>query len=130
MLAHEGSLGALLLDVLAYETQIPTTLFSMAQGRAAYLESLAWTRRVLGARVKLGQGQTELFDTRSRRRAGMPGHRALLCVSMVRVVKSHWRPKSPSSTAPESERAQATRARRWLWAYELAASSPATGSTR
>jgi EAL and modified HD-GYP domain-containing signal transduction protein len=47
VLAHEGSLGALLVDVLAYETQVPTKLFSMGQGRAAYLESLAWTREIL-----------------------------------------------------------------------------------
>jgi hypothetical protein len=42
-----------------------------------------------------------------------------VCVSMARVVKEPLAAEIAVETAPASERAEAERARRWLWAYEV-----------
>jgi c-di-GMP-related signal transduction protein len=47
VLDHEGPLGALLTDVLAYEARCPTKAVPLATARAAYLAALTWTRSVL-----------------------------------------------------------------------------------
>ena len=49
----------------------------------------------------------------------MAAHRRLLCVSMVPVVKTPLTAEMAVATAPASERAEARRARRWVWVYEL-----------
>ena len=51
--------------------------------------------------------------------AGMAAHRRLLCASMVEVVKTPLTAEMAVATAPASERAEARRARRWVWIYEL-----------
>jgi hypothetical protein len=49
----------------------------------------------------------------------MHAHRPLLCVSMARVVNEPLAAERAVVTAPASQRAEARRARRWLWVYEL-----------
>jgi EAL and modified HD-GYP domain-containing signal transduction protein len=47
VLEHRGALGTVLADVLAYEVQTEPALVPLAEARAAYLTSMAWTQDVL-----------------------------------------------------------------------------------
>jgi hypothetical protein len=49
----------------------------------------------------------------------MDEHTRMLCVSMARVVREPLAADVAVVTAPASERAEARRARRWLWVYEV-----------
>jgi c-di-GMP phosphodiesterase len=47
VLEHRGAMGALLADVLAYESSSELQLLTIGQARPAYLAALTWTRSVL-----------------------------------------------------------------------------------
>jgi len=47
VLRHEGSLGSVLSEVLAYESQESQRLVTVSDARAAYVSSMAWTRSIL-----------------------------------------------------------------------------------